>query len=208
MSDETIRISKQAALRLKAISRMNGHPEPAAGSPTAPPAYEVLHKLALSPSTAADALALLHELQVHQVELELQAEEMRDSYASLETVLHRQRQLYEAAPVGYFTVDSNTILADLNSAGSQLLRLPQELLLGQHLNSFLLPDSARNLQTRILDVAAGQQVDTFDLQLVIREGGSRTVHASISADSDGVHYLVAFMLANTHHPESTERSTL
>ncbi|EWS65555.1 hypothetical protein Y695_01185 [Hydrogenophaga sp. T4] len=53
-------------------------------------AMAVLFKLASSPSTAGDALALLHELQVHQVEVEMQHEELRCSRVELESDLIRQ----------------------------------------------------------------------------------------------------------------------
>jgi hypothetical protein len=48
-------------------------------------AFRVLFELASSPDTAGDALALLHELQVHQVELDMQTEELMHSRAELET---------------------------------------------------------------------------------------------------------------------------
>ena len=62
-------------------------------------AMGVLFKLASSPSTAGDALALLHELQVHQVELELQHEELRRSRVELENDLVRQEASVLAAAI-------------------------------------------------------------------------------------------------------------
>ena len=84
-------------------------------------AYGVLHELASSPTTAADALALLHELQVHQVELDLQAEELRASRMELEAALRRQIQLYDAAPVGHATIDPSCTLLELNLTGAAML---------------------------------------------------------------------------------------
>ena len=190
MPDKSTKASQQADLRFRAVSRLAGNPEAARSAPVA---YGVLHKLASSPSTAVEALALLHELQVHQVELELQAEEMRGSYAELEAILHRQRQLYESAPVGCFTVDIDTTLVELNAPGAQLLGSSCELLLGHRLQGFLLPDSARRLQAQIRRVGEGQQIDACTLQLTTRDGQSRTVHATVEADPAGNNFLVAFM---------------
>lgn len=207
MSDTTAHIRKQSELRVKAVSRLKGTHETTVTPSSAPAAYDVLHKLATSPATAVDALALLHELQVHQVELELQAEQMWESYAHLEAALQRQRQLYESAPIGYFTVDRDTSLIELNAAGSQLLGSTREALFERRLDSFLLPDSARKMQALLRDVAAGQQVGTCDLQLTTRDGEAKTVHACVNADPDGNHFLVAFMLASARRPEHREPSS-
>jgi PAS domain S-box-containing protein len=206
MPKKSMETTQQAQLRLKAVSQLGGPRESEVASRSAPPAYQVLHKLASSPSTAVDALALLHELQVHQVELELQADEMRSSYVELEAILHRQRQLYESAPVGCFTVDSNTTIVELNSPGAQLLGSARDELLGHVLHGFLTPDGARRLQAHIRCVGAGQQVDADTLQLLPRDGKSRLVHATVRADPAGNNCLVVFMDAGAH--QSTPGSPL
>jgi PAS domain-containing protein len=191
MSTKSTQATTLAELRSKAVSRLGRHRESEAASRSAPPAYEVLHKLASSPATAVDALALLHELQVHQVELELQAEEMRAAHAELQEILHRQRQLYESAPVGYFTVDGDTAVIELNSRAAQLLDSERDQLVGHRLQDFLTADSARRLQEQI-NSSAGV-VETCTLQLVLRGCTRRTVHATLSTDPAGSTFLVAFM---------------
>jgi len=153
----------------------------------------VLHELASSPSTAADALALLHELQVHQVELDLQAEELRASRLELEAALRRQIQLYESAPVGCFTIDLGGALRELNLAGAALLGCERDALLGQSLSGFLAPYSARALRTMLASVSAGHHGEACELQLIRREGGSRKVYATVDADPAGSAFLVALM---------------
>jgi PAS domain S-box-containing protein len=152
-----------------------------------------LHELASSPSTAADALALLHELQVHQVELDLQAEELRASRAELEEVLRRQIQLYESAPVGYFTIDLGGALRELNLAGAALLGCDRDALLGQPLSGFLAPHSTRALQDLLASVSEGHRGEACELQLMPRGGGSRKVYATVDADPAGSAFLVALM---------------
>src|SRR5580692_6943567 len=100
-------------------------------------ALGVLHQLASSSSTAGAALTLLHELQVHQVELDLQDEELRRSRAELEGALARQVQLYDFAPVGYLTVDRATALRELNLTAADMLGSERDQLLGRTLDSFL-----------------------------------------------------------------------
>ena len=94
-------ILTQIELRARAVKRLTGANGSHDSGLKAPPAFLVLHDLASSPATAAAAIALLHELQVHQVEVDMQAEELRRSGAELESTLNRQVQLYDFAPIGY-----------------------------------------------------------------------------------------------------------
>ena len=67
---------------------------------------------------AADRLSpeesrLLHDLRVHQIELEMQNEELRRTEANLETSRARYFDLYDLAPVGYLTVNDAGLVVDL-----------------------------------------------------------------------------------------------
>lgn len=179
-------------LRLRALSRLTGRSDPPNGRGAAVAALAALHELASSPSTAPNALALLHELQVHQVELDLQEEELRRSRMELETTLNRQLQLYDRAPVGYFTVDRRTILHELNLSGAQLLGFERDFLLGRSLDSFLTPSSGRALDAMLAQLATGSRREVRELQLRGRDGASQTVVASADCDPAGGHFLVAF----------------
>lgn len=68
-----------------------------------------------------DAKKLLHELQVHQIELEMQNEELREANERAETALKKFTMLYDKAPLGYFTLDSNGTIDELNFTGAELL---------------------------------------------------------------------------------------
>lgn len=68
-----------------------------------------------------DETRLLHELQVHQIELEMQNEELRKAYETAETALKKYTMLYDLAPMGYFTLDTNGGICELNFTGADLL---------------------------------------------------------------------------------------
>jgi len=73
------------------------------------------------PEIEADDKRILHELQVHQIELEMQIEELRQAYEASEETLKKYTMLYDFAPMGYFTLDDNGSICDLNFTGAEIL---------------------------------------------------------------------------------------
>ncbi len=183
-----------AILRARAVALLTGATAASRGSANSSAALGVLYNLASSPSTAPGALALLHELQVHQVEMDLQSEELRRSRAELETSLDRHIKLYDQAPVGYFALDLKAVVNDLNLYGAGLLGFDRELLRGRLLDEFLTPDSARSLHALILATAT-EAPRIADLTLRRQNGATRRVHASIAPDPAGNLVLLALMEA-------------
>lgn len=68
-----------------------------------------------------DVLKLIHELEVHQVELELQNEELRRGQSELEGSRKKYFDLYDLAPIGYVTLDRNGLIREINLTGAELL---------------------------------------------------------------------------------------
>ena len=88
-----------------------------------------------------DSKKLLHELQVHQIELEMQNEELRQAYETAETALKKYTMLYDLAPMGYFTLDSNANISELNFTGADILGDKRFSLINSNLKLFLTNDS-------------------------------------------------------------------
>jgi PAS domain-containing protein len=193
MTSDAIGANGSADLRLRALARLSGPAGSHGGRQDASAALGVLHKLASSPSSAGEALTLLHELQVHQVELDLQDEELRRSRAELEATLFRQVQLYDFAPVGYFTLDRSTVLREINLTAAGMLSSDGEQLVGRRLDSFLAPQSATALHAMLTRLSDGASTTVGALQLTAAHGAPRSVHASASRDPGGGHFLIAFV---------------
>jgi PAS domain-containing protein len=78
-------------------------------------------KAAALPATQTDPQRLVHELEVHQIELEMQNEELVQSRAQVEAGLRRYTDLYDFAPAGYFTLERDGAIHQVNLAGANLL---------------------------------------------------------------------------------------
>ncbi|BAN34527.1 diguanylate cyclase/phosphodiesterase with PAS/PAC sensor(s) [Sulfuricella denitrificans skB26] len=102
-------------------------------------------QLALTPSSCTSrsslpAEGLLHELQVYQVELEMQNEELRQAHRALEESRDRYVDLYEFAPISYFTLTREGIISEANLTGASLLGVEREKLLRRRFASFVMPE--------------------------------------------------------------------
>ena len=75
------------------------------------------------PAAEADARALVHELQVHQIELEMQNEELQRAQAAAQEASEKYYDLFDFAPVGYFLWDHEGRILEVNLAGAALLGL-------------------------------------------------------------------------------------
>jgi PAS domain-containing protein len=182
-----------APLRRRALSRLTGGGMPPAGRLDPSAAFKALYELALSPSTAPRALALLHELQVHQVELELQDEELRRSRGELEAALVRQAQLYDQAPAGLLTVDRRSVIIELNATAAHMFESAPDAVIGRPLDDFLAAESACALQTMLARLADGASSEFRALQLAMPNGALHGVCASASPDPAGVNYVIAMV---------------
>ena len=118
-------------------------------------ALALLHRLASAPDSAADALKLLHELQVHQVELDLQQAQLEANEHELADDLARYRALYEQAPVAQFVLDGGGRIVECNRAGAALLDTAGSELGGRRFDEFLSTDSRLPLAALLRDVHNG-----------------------------------------------------
>lgn len=91
----------------------------------------------------ADQARPVHELQVHRIELEIQNAELREARDNLEIALTQYTELYDFAPVGYFTLDRRGHILKLNVAAQRLLGGDSTSLSGKTLQHFVAPEDQR-----------------------------------------------------------------
>ena len=108
-----------------------------------------------NPKSEADPRRLLHELQVHQVELEVQNAELQNTRNRMEVLLEKYTDLYDFAPVGYFSVDEQGRILEGNLTGAALLGVERSQLIGRRLPRFVAPASQPIFQAFLKRVFAG-----------------------------------------------------
>ncbi len=118
-----------------------------------------------------DTQRLLHELEVHQVELEMQNAELQQARTELETALERYTELYDFAPVGYFTIDRAGRIHEANLTGASMLGLPRAELLRRQLTDFAAPASRPRL-AEFLDAVFAQPGKQACEALLLKIDGS------------------------------------
>ena len=92
--------------------------------------------------TARSDTELLKELQIHQIELEMQNETLRQSQRDLRDSRDRYADLYDFAPVGYLTLTNHGMIEEINLAATNLLGVEREKLLQQPFARFVSPKDA------------------------------------------------------------------
>jgi two-component system cell cycle sensor histidine kinase/response regulator CckA len=120
----------------------------------------------LADLAAADIQALIHNLQVHQIELELQNEELRRAHLELQAARNRYADLYNFAPVGYFTLDANGVIVEVNLTGATLLNVARSSLIGTPLTHFVVPEDRDKYASYRLGLGNSETLQTTELRLI------------------------------------------
>jgi len=145
-----------------------------------------LENAAHAPEDLEPQLAM-HELRVHQIELEMQNEELRRVQEELEVSRARYFDLYDMAPVGYLTLSEQGLILEANLTAAKLLGVARGALVKLPLSRFILPDDQdiHYLHRKQLLETGAPQV--WELRLLKKDSGPfwARVQAAIARDADG-----------------------
>lgn len=121
--------------------------------------------------TEPEAQRLMHELTVHQIELEMQNAELRNAREELELSRNRYAELYDYAPVGYFTIDARGLIREVNLAGARLLGIERQLLVKMPFIALLINAAGREIFSRHRDaVSHNQGMQKCEIDLKRKDG--------------------------------------
>jgi formate hydrogenlyase transcriptional activator len=111
--------NKPSSLRKRAEAFLDKHPE------------------AVKETTPGDVKKLIEDLHIHQIELEIQNEELRRTQSDLETSRDRYSDLYDFAPVGYVTISEKGLILQANLACADMLGVERSSLIGKPFSRFI-----------------------------------------------------------------------
>ncbi|WP_010585546.1 PAS domain-containing sensor histidine kinase [Schlesneria paludicola] len=127
---------------------------------------------------------LLHELQVHQIELEMQNEELRESRLQLEKLTAQMTDLYDFAPIGYVTLGVDGVIKQANLAAAELIETERAQMVGRKLASFVLDMDRRAFKTKFMSIFDEDCPQTFDVCLKQKSGAVRIVQIRATRTPD------------------------
>ena len=157
-------------------------------------------ELPVAPTTE-DIRALFHDLKVHQAELEIQNDSLREAQRELERSRDRYSRLYNQAPVGYMTVDASGIVVQANATLHTLLGAEQGSLLHKSFSRFIYPGDQpvffgrfrafyKNPGRKHLDVRLASAAAADDVRHVRLEGRRVAGLDSVPESAEPVDYLL------------------
>jgi PAS domain S-box-containing protein len=114
---------------------------------------------------------LIHELRVHQVELEMQNEELIRTRLNLEESCNRYIDLYDRAPVGYLTTNEKGLIVKANLTAATLLNMDRTTLIKKPITRFIEPGDQNLYSLHVKALAATKQQQSLELRM-LRHGAS------------------------------------
>ena len=147
---------------------------------------------ALSPAAARD---VLHELQVHQIELEMQNDELRRAQLELDASRERYFNLYDLAPVGYCSISEQGLILQANLAAATLLGTTRSALVKQPFSRFIAKADQDTWYLHRKMLVETRQPQALELRLAPPDGALLWVQvaASIANDGSGAPVILAVL---------------
>ncbi|MBF0328355.1 MAG: PAS domain S-box protein [Nitrospirae bacterium] len=150
---------------------------------------------------------LMHELQVHQIELELQNEELTRMRAELEATLGNYTSLYDFAPVGYFVFDASGVIRSVNLTGATMLGIERSLIIKKRFGSFVDEADLPKWNSHIINVQQNVEKQTCELKIKRDDGTSFYARLeSIRVDSGDKVFVIRTAVSDVSESKQMEKA--
>ncbi len=169
-------------------------------------------KLAYAPDTkqiTPSSEKLLHELRVHQVELEMQNEQLRDSQIALEKSRDRYVDFHDFAPVGYLALNRQGLIDEINLTGAALLGVERNKLPHHRFVSYIVSEDRDRWHRHFIGVMKCDDTRTCELEL--QHGDGPHIYARLDClrlKKDGKELVVRVVLTDITERKQAEAKAL
>jgi PAS domain S-box-containing protein len=161
---------------------------------------------ALSPE---EIRRILYELRIHQIELEMQNDELRHLNMELDAVRARYFDLYNLAPVGYFTLSEKGLILESNLTFASLLGIARSALVNHPITRFIHKEDQDIYYLHINQQLKNGEPRTCELRLINNDGALFWVHLATACEQDSegapVYHIVMSDITDRKFFEETQR---
>jgi len=126
---------------------------------------------------------LLHELQVHQIELKMQNEELRRSHEDLNASESRYVNLYDLAPVGYLTLNEKGLILEANLTAATMLGVARNFLLNKALSNFIFPEDQDAYYLHRKHLIKAGDAQALEMRLLRSDGAHFWAHVQATTNN-------------------------
>lgn len=120
---------------------------------------------------------LIHELRVHQIELEMQNEQLKKVQLELEESRDRYFEYYDFAPVGYFTLSHDAMIEEVSFTGAKLLEVERSKLTHHRFAPYVAPADLERWHRQFQSVLKND--NKLSCELVLQRGNGTHFHAKL-----------------------------
>ncbi|MCP3928197.1 MAG: PAS domain S-box protein, partial [Bacteroidetes bacterium] len=140
---------------------------------TKKPTYEELEKRIQELEQAeSESKQVEEQLHIYQAELETQNEELRQAQLALEAQRKKYSNLYDFAPIGYFSINQDLLIIETNLACSNLIGVERRNLIGRGFSHYIDKDSENEYYAFIRKGFETKEKHTCELKLLKKDGTS------------------------------------
>ena len=146
-----------------------------------------------APASLAELQQIVHELEVHQIELEMQNEELQQARSELESFLVRYTDLYDFAPVGYITLNGKGFILQVNLTGALMLGVERSRLVNSCFLRFIATDYRSAFTSFLAKILNSHAQETTVVGLQKEGGGTIFVHIEARVCKSGQECHIALI---------------
>jgi len=137
-----------------------------------------------------ETVRLLHELRVHQIELEMQNDELRRTQAELDTERASYFELYDLAPVGYLTASGEGLIQRANLAAATMLGVERNFLLNKRISQFIFPEDQDVYFQRYKRLIDSGELQNWEMRLKRHDGSHFWAELQSTLAHNGENWII------------------